>query len=59
MSFSVSNLFDDDDYEDRPVDQIYCKDCGRPMVIWADIDLQESDLICGRCKRGLAPEWEY
>jgi hypothetical protein len=45
--------------EDRPIDQIHCKECGRPMVIWADIELKESDLVCSRCKRGLSPEWEY
>ena len=51
-------MFEDED-EDRPIDQIHCDDCGRPMIIWADIELKESDLTCGRCKRGLAPEWEY
>jgi A2L zinc ribbon domain len=44
---------------DRPIDQIHCKECGRPMIIWADVPLKDSDLTCARCKQGLAPEWEY
>lgn len=59
-----SQLQDEDDPaedEDRPIDQIHCKDCGRPMIIWADIpgDLTEEQKTCARCKQGLAPEWEY
>lgn len=55
FDFSVDASVD----EDRSIDQIHCKDCGRPMVIWVDVTLREGDKICGRCKRGLAPEWEY
>lgn len=44
---------------ERPIDQIYCRDCGRPMVIWADVPLREDGDRCGRCRSGLAPEWEY
>jgi hypothetical protein len=42
---------------DRPVDQIYCDQCGRPMLIWADEPVEH--LTCGRCLNGLTPEWEY
>lgn len=42
---------------DRPIDQIYCTGCGRPMVIWADEELKSTE--CGRCRSGLTPEWEY
>jgi hypothetical protein len=42
---------------DRPIDQIYCTGCGRPMVIWADEELKTTE--CGRCRSGLTPEWEY
>jgi hypothetical protein len=52
---------ENDWYEDceRPIDQINCHDCGRPMIIWADIELSPPDFICARCKRGVPPEWEY
>jgi hypothetical protein len=50
---------EEEEDEDRPVDQIHCNDCGRPIVVWADVVLRESDLTCNRCKQGLAPEWEY
>jgi hypothetical protein len=42
---------------DRPIDQIYCTGCGRPMVIWADEELKSTE--CARCRSGLTPEWEY
>jgi uncharacterized paraquat-inducible protein A len=42
---------------ERPIDQIYCTGCGRPMIIWADEELKSTE--CGRCQRGLTPEWEY
>lgn len=60
MSFDddLSDLISEAESE-RPIDQIHCKDCGRPMIIWADVELRESDLTCARCKSGLAPEWEY
>jgi hypothetical protein len=45
--------------EDRPVDQIYCEECGRPIIVWADVELSPNDLICQRCKKRLTPEWEY
>ena len=44
---------------DWPIDQIHCTDCGRPIVIWADEPLAEGGDVCSRCKKGLAPEWEY
>lgn len=42
---------------DRPIDQIYCTGCGRPMMIWADKELKSAE--CARCRSGLTPEWEY
>lgn len=42
---------------ERPIDQIHCLDCGRPMIIWADEEIKH--YTCLRCRRGLPPEWEY
>jgi hypothetical protein len=47
----------DDAYANRPIDQINCNGCGRPMVVWADEPLAST--LCSRCRSGLTPEWEY
>lgn len=42
---------------EREIDQVNCEECGRPVTIWADST--ETKFVCSRCKKGLAPEWEY
>jgi hypothetical protein len=27
------------------------------LIVWADVETKQS--TCGRCKKGLTPEWEY
>lgn len=41
------------------IDQVQCYECGKNITIWADDSRKASEIICGRCKRGLPPEWEY
>lgn len=43
--------------EDIAIDQVHCKDCGRPMII--RVDDPRSEFTCARCLSGLPPEWEY
>jgi len=52
----LSDLIPEQD-ADRPIDQIHCTRCGRPIIVWADEPLKSTE--CGRCRRGLTPEWEY
>jgi len=40
------------------IDQVQCYECGRNITIYCDDPRKASEIICGRCKQGLAPEWE-
>ena len=41
------------------IDQAYCAECGRNLVIYCDDSRTASEIICWRCEKGLTPEWEY
>lgn len=41
------------------IDQVQCYECGKNIVIYCDDPRPAKETICGRCQRGLSPEWEY
>jgi ribosomal protein S27E len=56
----VESRVDDDYVESRGgIDQVQCYKCGRNITIYCDDPRTASEIICSRCKQGLAPEWEY
>lgn len=43
--------------EELDIDQVYCSECGRPMVVL--VSDPRTVFVCARCKSGKTPEWEY
>lgn len=41
------------------IDSAQCYECGRNMIIYCDDPRTAEEIICNRCKVGLAPEWEF